>query len=110
MNADMQCPYCGADQEVCHDDGQEYSEDEKHEHICTECKKTFVFTTYISINYEASKADCLNGGDHNLNMTKTYPKRFSMMRCQDCDYQRKPTNDEWIANGITVDDIAKEWP
>ena len=28
--SDMQCPYCGADQEVCHDDGAGYSEDERH--------------------------------------------------------------------------------
>jgi len=108
MSADMQCPYCGADQEVCHDDGRGYSEDENHEHICSECEKTFVFRTFIYFNYEASKADCLNDGEHNLKMTNTYPKRFSMMRCKDCDYQRNPTNDEWIANGITADDIAKE--
>lgn len=32
---DMQCPYCGADQEVCHDDGAGYSEDTRHEHTCS---------------------------------------------------------------------------
>lgn len=41
--SDMQCPYCGADQEVCHDDGAGYVEDQRHEHTCSECDKTFVF-------------------------------------------------------------------
>lgn len=59
--SDMQCPYCGADQEVCHDDGNGYAEGVKHEHECSECEKTFVFETFISFDYEPSKADCLNG-------------------------------------------------
>lgn len=31
----VECPYCGAGQEICHD--------EVHEQECDECAKTFVF-------------------------------------------------------------------
>jgi len=27
---DVDCPYCGESQEICHDDGFGYSEDEDH--------------------------------------------------------------------------------
>ena len=35
--ADMACPYCGSEQEVCHDDGAGYAEDETHQHTCSSC-------------------------------------------------------------------------
>ena len=109
MSSDMQCPYCNADQEICHDDWFGHEEDAKHEHTCTECSKSFVFSTSIRVYYKPSKADCLNGESHKLIMSKTYPKRYSMMRCQDCGYQRTPTNDEFIVNGISTVDIVKEF-
>ena len=97
---DMQCPYCGADQEVCHDDGAGYSEDERHEHTCSVCDKTFVFTTCISFSYTPRKADCLNGTPHDLVLSNTQPRQYSKMRCKHCDYERGPTLDEFIAAGI----------
>lgn len=100
--SDMECPYCGADQEVCHDDGHGYAEGVAHEHTCSQCKKVFVFQTSISFYYEPSKADCLNGGEHALKFARHYPERYSMMRCKDCDYQRKPTPNEFKAAGIDV--------
>ena len=104
MSADMQCPYCNADQEVCHDDGFGYKEDERHEHRCSKCRKSFVFTTTMSFYYEAEQADCLNGSDHRLELSKTYPPRYAKMCCQTCDYQRLPTDAEFIANGIEPTD------
>ena len=98
--SDMECPYCGADQEVCHDDGQGYAEDVRHQHTCRECEKTFVFLTYISFDYEPSKADCLNGAPHKLKMSSTWPRQYSKMRCQHCDYERQATPDELAAHGI----------
>ena len=92
--SDMQCPYCGADQEVCHDDGHGYSEDVKHEHTCSACEKSFVFNTFISFFYEASKADCLNGSPHSYQRTKTWPWTASRMRCVYCDSERALTEDE----------------
>jgi len=84
--SDLNCPYCYADIEVCHDDGFGYEEDEAHEMECDECEKNFVFYTSITYYYEPRKADCLNGAEHNLKFSLAYPKKFSKMRCQDCDY------------------------
>ena len=101
MSADMECPYCGAEQEVCHDDGFGYEEDQRHEHECGGCGKNFTFTTSISYYYEPSKADCLNGAAHNMKMSKTYPPEYSDMRCEDCDFRRKATDEEFAKAGIT---------
>lgn len=92
--ADMQCPYCGADQEVCHDDGAGYSEDERHEHTCSECGKAFVFNTYISLSYTAHQADCLNGAEHALSFRKSWPEKYSRMGCRDCDFERVASTEE----------------
>lgn len=92
--SDMNCPYCDAKNEVCHDDGDGYDESQRHEHTCRECRKSFVFTTEISYHYEPHKAECLNDGEHQLALSRTFPKRYSMMRCNDCDYERTPTEQE----------------
>ena len=98
--ADMQCPYCDADQEVCHDDGHGYSEGVKHEHTCSACDKTFVFETFIILDYEAAKADCLNGADHQLVFRRSWPERASRMGCTCCEYERPATKEEIAANPI----------
>lgn len=100
--ADLECPYCGSEQEVCHDDGAGYAEDERHEQECSDCGKQYVFTTSISYYYEAEKADCLNGGAHVLMMSCTYPREYSDMYCRDCEYRRKPTAEEFVAAGIVI--------
>ena len=41
---DVECPYCGTGQEINHDDGYGYEEDDPHEQSCPHCDKTFVFT------------------------------------------------------------------
>lgn len=97
MTNDMECPYCGAEQEVCHDDGQGYDESQKHEHTCSECDKTFVFETTISYHYEPFKADCLNGGEHKLKFRQSWPAKFSRMCCEDCDFYRHATEAEIAA-------------
>ena len=95
MRNDVNCPYCGAGQEICHDDGHGLEEDVLHQQECSKCDKTFVFTTGIIFVYEAQKADCLNGGEHKWKPTQTYPVEFTMMRCSDCDEERSPTESEW---------------
>ena len=92
--SDVTCPYCGHEQEICHDDGFGYEEDQKHEMECCECEKTFVFNTTILFLYEASKADCLNGGEHQIKPTRTVPRKYTRMRCSDCDYERPCTAEE----------------
>ena len=64
--SEIQCPYCHAEQEVCHDDGQGYDENKRHEMQCGECKMYFVFTTHIIFDYEPAIAPCLNGERHDL--------------------------------------------
>ncbi len=51
---DIECPYCGHNQDVCHDDGQGYEEDETHVMECEGCDKAFVFTTSILYCYSPS--------------------------------------------------------
>jgi uncharacterized Zn-finger protein len=81
---DIDCPYCGTDQEINHDDGQGYAEDETHEQECSDCGKTFVFTTRIMFLYEAEKAPCLNGEEHKYKSLpgSCYPDRKV---CEYCD-------------------------
>ncbi len=90
----IKCPYCDAEQNINHDDGQGYSEDEKHQQQCTECNKYFVFTTSISFYYEADKADCLNDKEHDFKPTHTIPKEYFRMICTMCDEERTPTEEE----------------
>ena len=91
---DVKCPYCEEDQEINHDDGYGYDEGMFHEQECSNCEKMFVYTIEISFCYEASKADCLNGSEHILVPSHTYPVEFSTMQCAQCGYSRKPTDDE----------------
>ena len=94
MSKDINCPYCEADLEICHDDGFGYAEDVLHEDQCPECHKYFTFDTTINFSYDAHKADCLNGEPHKFKPTTTFPKDFTMMECISCDKRRKPTDEE----------------
>lgn len=96
MYSDVECPYCGAGQEINHDDGYGYEEDRAHEQECGDCEKTFVYTTSISFSYEAKKADCLNGEHHRFRPTCTIPKIYTQMECKDCDERRPLTELEWF--------------
>ena len=62
--SDVECPYCGLGQDINHDDGYGYEEDETHQQQCPRCKKTFTYKTCISTSYQVEKADCLNGFAH----------------------------------------------
>ena len=85
----IECPYCGSDNEICHDDGYGYEEDEPHQTVCSECDKNFVFYTEISFSYEAYKADCLNGSEHKYKETNTFPRCFRRLKCQDCGEEKE---------------------
>jgi hypothetical protein len=91
---DTNCPYCDAVVEINHDDGYGHQENSKHIQECCECGKTFTFTTSIIFHYEVEKADCLNGGEHDYQRTKTFPIEFSKMQCTMCDARREMTQDE----------------
>lgn len=91
---DVECPYCGKEQNIDHDDGQGYEQDTVHQQWCRNCQKYFVFTTYISFHYTVGKADCLNGSPHKFEPTYTIPKEYTRMRCVDCDEERAMTEEE----------------
>ena len=92
---DIECPYCGAEQDINHDDGVGYDESTIHHQECDECNKIFAYTTYVSFSYTVEQADCLNDGEHNWEPTCTYPIEYTKMRCPMCGEERKPTPQEW---------------
>jgi len=95
MSKDIDCPYCGHYQDINHDDGFGYTEDELHEMECENCEKSFVFTTSIIFHYMGYKADCLNGSEHNYEAQTCFPREFTKMVCSDCGLERKPTEEEF---------------
>jgi hypothetical protein len=101
---DLECPYCGKEQDVNHDDGFGYEENEAHEMECSFCDKTFVFQTSISYHYTPSKADCLNDGNHKYEPTVTAPREFTKMRCTMCGDERELTDNERTNLGIGTKD------
>lgn len=98
--SDVECPYCGKGNDICHEDGLGYEEDVLHQQECGHCDKTFVFNTCISFSYEAQAADCLNGAEHDWKLTQTRPVFFTEMRCSVCGEKRKLTPEEKVAHGI----------
>ena len=85
MNKDLQCPYCEEWNEVCHDDGDSFEEDKKHEMQCHSCEKNFVFQTRISFDYYPDKADCLNGAPHQFReWQRVWGQPVERRYCRDC--------------------------
>ena len=101
MSKDLECPYCGHEQDVCHDDGFGYEEYKRHEVECHFCEKWYVFTTYVSYSYTPEKAECLNTGEHNIKETRNengHQEYIIIIReCKDCDYKEKT---QWIKKEV----------
>lgn len=95
-----ECPYCGADNDICHDDGYGYDESQTYEQECHSCSKVFAFTICFSINYDTFQAPCMNGEDHLFEPTHTAPKWHTKMRCKYCDETRDLTEQEKIEHNI----------
>jgi len=102
MYDDIECPYCGKGQEINHDDGYGYEEGRLWEQECSDCDKTFVFTTSISFYYDAYKADCLNGEPHKWGkpqkmwLDETKNKELWRRKCKDCEEAQQGYNPEWM--------------
>jgi len=93
--SDINCPYCGSEEEICHDDGYGYDENQNHNQSCGNCGKTFVYTTAIIFLHETFKADCLNEeSEHDWIPTNTFPSQFTQMKCSVCDETRELTQEE----------------
>jgi transcription elongation factor Elf1 len=75
------CPYCDKELDTPTDC---YETNEDYEWQCEHCEKYFVFTIDYDIIYYESKADCLNGADHNYQKTLTIPEEFARLRCKMC--------------------------
>lgn len=92
---DIDCPYCGKQQDINHDDGYGYEEDRVFEQTCSGCDKTFSFVTSIIYHYEAFKAPCLNGeGDHEFSYYIAYPREFSSKVYVHCEHTERITESE----------------
>lgn len=108
--SDIECPYCDAEQEICHDDGYGYEEGRLFEQECSECERTYTFTTSISFYYDAYKADCLNGSDHVFGMPQKLwlderkNKELWRRRCKDCDHVQQGYDPEWRIKKDTQND------
>ena len=76
---DITCPYCGTEQEVNHDDGCGYDENEDHTHICSACSKEFIFNTTIMYHYSVM----CQPYDHKLTLFKD-----NVYFCDNCDHSQ----------------------
>ncbi len=86
--SDVKCPICGFEQEINHDDGYGFEEDERHDQFCINCEYEFEFTTSITYSYNVYCKD----DDHNLEpFGDKWP---DMYECTKCDYfeYKKPAN------------------
>ena len=85
--SDVKCPYCGAEQDICHDDGYGYEEGKTYEQECVSCEKIFAYTTEVSFYYSVTKAPCKNGGEHKLVDLAIHPSELGVgrKRCEYCD-------------------------
>jgi hypothetical protein len=78
--SDISCPYCGHEQEICHDDGFGYEEGVKHKIECYQCEKPFFFYTTISFIYEPRCAD--GKCDFERPMEQKHPHFFHCKNCE----------------------------
>jgi uncharacterized Zn-finger protein len=87
MREDVECPYCGKFNEINHDDGYGYEENQTYEQECEFCGQTFVYTTSISFHYHAEQAPCKNGGEHDWQPIRGFPEEYFeyKKRCSYCD-------------------------
>ena len=92
-----QCPYCRESLYIdFRNKDEELFENELYIEECPNCGKRFAFEIYISYDCDTYKADCQNeGGEHNWEITKTYPVVASEMVCSMCGERRSLTIEEW---------------
>lgn len=83
MSKEIECPYC---EHLNYDDDVEFrGEDELHEMQCAECEKNFLFRIWVHFSYNTTKADCLNGSQHDYAPTKTVPREYARVKCTICE-------------------------
>lgn len=85
--SDVKCPYCGHEQEINHDDGYGYNEDERFYQCCANCKKEFGFETRISYDYQV-----FCEGQHDLEQGYIYENLWTCSRCDYYEVRRVKTS------------------
>ena len=80
-----ECPYCGENNEINHDDGFGLEDDQQWEQECKYCGKIFIFQSSTQWYFHAEKAPCLNGEDHNWVKIVGAPREYLIGR-QRCSY------------------------
>jgi len=96
--SDLECPYCHAENDLSNDEKMLFSESRLEQHQCYECEKIYIFSIYIPPpTYTAYLAECLNDGNHQWEILKSYPKErgLAKMRCKVCDETRRMSDKEW---------------
>ena len=89
--SDVSYPYCGAEQEICHDDGYGYDEDTEHQQHCRDCGKQFTYTTAVSFDYEV-----FCDGEHDMEHCgiDKHPRLYNCNRCDYYELRDQPTRPE----------------
>lgn len=80
----IECPYCGQDANV---ENEELNFDEGAENIieCEECKKRFIATTSISIDFHSVECNCLNDSKHSYKLKGVFgPHDVGVCYCTKC--------------------------
>jgi len=90
----VECPYCEKEQTIDHDDGYGFQENETYTQECSDCAKTFTYTTSITYDHEAEKAPCQNGTDHKWAYTRTIPRIMTRQRCAWCGAEKELSPEE----------------
>ena len=75
--SDITCPKCGEENEINHDDGYGYEEEQLHEQHCDSCHYEFKFTTSMVFYYDVYCRE----GDHD--MEESHISGFYM--CNKCE-------------------------
>jgi hypothetical protein len=106
--SDVYCPYCDHSQDINHDDGYGFQEDEIYQQECDKCSRTFAYNTSIMYSHEAWKAPCLNTGKHKWSLTNTHPSCFKKWECEYCSEEKKLSDKDRIKYNIeTVENYFK---
>ena len=83
---DIGCPYCGYEIDIYLDEEEpnDYFESE-----CPHCKKNFMLMFQLEPSFYAKQADCLNGGEHEMQNIFGSPSWFfaGKKRCKHCNHE-----------------------
>ena len=81
--SDVECPYCGHEQEINHDCGYGCNEGFDYEQDCINCGKAFKFTTSITLSYEVMCQD----EDH---VMEPFGEKWpGMYQCKNCSFYER---------------------